>query len=206
MTRAVYKEWFPQVWLDEHQMGSNGPRIFVPPYSDPGGHGHPSARLARGQPHRIQHGAAPRAGRQVRRHLRLLLRRLLAGRHEEHRLVQEHLRPPDGGRLGAHGHADRAAAGRARGRAQGTRSSTARRPTSPTRGPAGAGACATSWTTSGSRRTRCSRPAPTRREDFLRDMVARARFAIAAFRRQTTRYRIPAAAARPPDGAGAWRG
>jgi hypothetical protein len=35
MTRAVYKEWFPQVWLDEHQMGSNGPRIFVPPYSDP---------------------------------------------------------------------------------------------------------------------------------------------------------------------------
>src|SRR6185369_2297641 len=32
---AVYKEWFPQVWLDEHQMGSNGPRIFVPPYSDP---------------------------------------------------------------------------------------------------------------------------------------------------------------------------
>jgi zinc carboxypeptidase len=35
MTRAVYKEWFPQVWLDEHQMGSNGPRIFVPPYADP---------------------------------------------------------------------------------------------------------------------------------------------------------------------------
>ena len=35
MTRAVYHEWFPQVWLDEHQMGSNGPRIFVPPYSDP---------------------------------------------------------------------------------------------------------------------------------------------------------------------------
>jgi len=35
MTRAVYKEWFPQVWLDEHQMGSAGPRIFVPPYADP---------------------------------------------------------------------------------------------------------------------------------------------------------------------------
>ena len=35
MTRAVYKEWFPQVWLDEHQMGSTGPRIFVPPYADP---------------------------------------------------------------------------------------------------------------------------------------------------------------------------
>ena len=35
LTRAVYKEWFPQVWLDEHQMGSTGPRIFMPPYADP---------------------------------------------------------------------------------------------------------------------------------------------------------------------------
>lgn len=35
MTRAAYKEWFPHVWLDEHQMGSNGPRLFVPPYADP---------------------------------------------------------------------------------------------------------------------------------------------------------------------------
>ncbi len=35
LNRAVYKEWFPQVWLDEHQMGSNGPRIFMPPYAEP---------------------------------------------------------------------------------------------------------------------------------------------------------------------------
>jgi len=35
MTRVAYKEWFPQVWLDVHQMGSSGPRIFVPPYADP---------------------------------------------------------------------------------------------------------------------------------------------------------------------------
>jgi hypothetical protein len=35
MNRAVYREWFPQVWLDEHQMGSTSPRIFVPPFSDP---------------------------------------------------------------------------------------------------------------------------------------------------------------------------
>ena len=35
MSRAVYREWYPQVWLDEHQMGSTGPRIFVPPYSEP---------------------------------------------------------------------------------------------------------------------------------------------------------------------------
>jgi len=35
LTRAVYHEWFPQVWLDEHQMGSSGPRIFMPPYAEP---------------------------------------------------------------------------------------------------------------------------------------------------------------------------
>jgi hypothetical protein len=35
VSRAVYHEWLPQVWLDEHQMGSTGPRIFVPPYSEP---------------------------------------------------------------------------------------------------------------------------------------------------------------------------
>ncbi|HWR37768.1 MAG TPA: M14 metallopeptidase family protein [Clostridia bacterium] len=35
VTRAVYGEWFPQIWLDEHQMGSTGPRIFIPPYADP---------------------------------------------------------------------------------------------------------------------------------------------------------------------------
>ncbi|NUN50358.1 MAG: peptidase M14 family protein, partial [Candidatus Brocadiae bacterium] len=35
MSRAVYHEWFPQVWLDEHQMGGTGPRLFVPPYAEP---------------------------------------------------------------------------------------------------------------------------------------------------------------------------
>jgi hypothetical protein len=35
VSRAVYHEWLPQVWLDEHQMGATGPRIFVPPYSEP---------------------------------------------------------------------------------------------------------------------------------------------------------------------------
>jgi hypothetical protein len=35
MSRAVYHEWFPQFWLDEHQMGAYGPRIYVPPNADP---------------------------------------------------------------------------------------------------------------------------------------------------------------------------
>lgn len=35
INRITYKEWFPQVLLDEHQMGSSGARIFVPPFKDP---------------------------------------------------------------------------------------------------------------------------------------------------------------------------
>jgi len=35
MSRVMYHEWFPQVFLDEHQMGQAAPRIFVPPYADP---------------------------------------------------------------------------------------------------------------------------------------------------------------------------
>ena len=35
VTRAVYHEWYPQIWLDEHQMGLTGPRISVPPYAEP---------------------------------------------------------------------------------------------------------------------------------------------------------------------------
>ena len=32
---VLYHRWFPQVFLDEHQMGSTGPRMFVPPQADP---------------------------------------------------------------------------------------------------------------------------------------------------------------------------
>jgi len=35
ISRVLYHDWFPQVFLDEHQMGSSGPRMFVPPYADP---------------------------------------------------------------------------------------------------------------------------------------------------------------------------
>jgi hypothetical protein len=31
----LYHRWYPQVFLDEHQMGSTGPRMFVPPQTDP---------------------------------------------------------------------------------------------------------------------------------------------------------------------------
>ncbi len=35
INQVMSAEWFPQVHLDEHQMGSRGPRMFVPPYKDP---------------------------------------------------------------------------------------------------------------------------------------------------------------------------
>jgi hypothetical protein len=35
VNRMVYHEWFPQFWLDEHQMGETGPRIYIPPNADP---------------------------------------------------------------------------------------------------------------------------------------------------------------------------
>ena len=35
VNQMVYHEWFPQFWLDEHQMGTTGPRIYIPPNADP---------------------------------------------------------------------------------------------------------------------------------------------------------------------------
>ncbi|MEZ5331693.1 MAG: M14 family metallopeptidase [Thermoanaerobaculia bacterium] len=32
---VLYGRWFPQVFIDEHQMGRTGPRMFVPPQTDP---------------------------------------------------------------------------------------------------------------------------------------------------------------------------
>jgi len=35
LSRAIYHEWNPQLFVDEHQMGSEGPRMFIPPFADP---------------------------------------------------------------------------------------------------------------------------------------------------------------------------
>ncbi|MBI4466983.1 MAG: hypothetical protein HY656_06120 [Acidobacteria bacterium] len=35
VTKVLYQDWFPQVYLDEHQMGASGARIFVPPFRNP---------------------------------------------------------------------------------------------------------------------------------------------------------------------------
>ena len=33
--RVLWHEWFPAIWLDEHQQGASGPRIFTMPATDP---------------------------------------------------------------------------------------------------------------------------------------------------------------------------
>lgn len=35
VTKVQYDDWLPQIHVDEHQMGSSGARLFVPPYMDP---------------------------------------------------------------------------------------------------------------------------------------------------------------------------
>src|SRR5258705_2275235 len=35
VTHMLYKEWFPEIVYDVHQMGANGVRLFVPPFQDP---------------------------------------------------------------------------------------------------------------------------------------------------------------------------
>lgn len=35
VTKVLYQDWFPQVYLDEHQMGYSEARIFVPPFRNP---------------------------------------------------------------------------------------------------------------------------------------------------------------------------
>jgi hypothetical protein len=35
LCRVLHQKYFPQIFLDMHQMGSTGPRMFVPPFKDP---------------------------------------------------------------------------------------------------------------------------------------------------------------------------
>ncbi|MBE0664895.1 MAG: hypothetical protein IH584_03665, partial [Candidatus Aminicenantes bacterium] len=35
IVKELYQKWFPQILVDEHQMGSSSDRFFIPPYQDP---------------------------------------------------------------------------------------------------------------------------------------------------------------------------
>lgn len=34
-SKLLYHDWLPQIVVDEHQMGKDGPRLFLPPFDDP---------------------------------------------------------------------------------------------------------------------------------------------------------------------------
>ena len=62
--QLLWHDWFPSVWLDEHQMGSNGARIFVMPATDPiNPNVHPLIYRWNGDPRPVAGGGA-RGGRQ----------------------------------------------------------------------------------------------------------------------------------------------
>ena len=146
--QLLWHDWFPSVWLDEHQMGSNGPRIFVMPATDPiNPNVHPLIYRWNGILGPVAGGGA-RGGRQGRHHLQLDLHELLAGRDGVERLVAQPDRPAHRGgeraasprrstssarfRIRREPPADRtraAATGRSAERA--TRRRSRRRPTSP---------------------------------------------------------------------------
>ncbi len=35
VSKVLFEDWLPQIHLDEHQQGSNGARLFIPPFMDP---------------------------------------------------------------------------------------------------------------------------------------------------------------------------
>lgn len=35
LMRVLFHDWIPQIHIDEHQMGSSGARLFIPPFKDP---------------------------------------------------------------------------------------------------------------------------------------------------------------------------
>ncbi len=118
------RDWFMLTQKEIHRRQPHGLPPVVPPglagRAPDGRHGaahvraalrragrprHPPAGLARRQPDRRQHGLPARAGRQERRDLRHHVRRLLARRHQEHRLVEERGGAAHRGGLGALRHA-----------------------------------------------------------------------------------------------------
>jgi len=46
VAKVLYHEWYPEIVMDQHQMGSQGARFFLPPYSDPVNPNVPPALMA----------------------------------------------------------------------------------------------------------------------------------------------------------------
>ena len=142
MAQLVWHDWFPSVWLDQHQMSANGARMFVMPATDPiNPNVHPLIYRWNAHPRPVA-GRGARSRRQGRHHLQLDVHELLAGRDGVERLVAqpdraahrggERARSPRRSSSSARTPAPTAVAGRTAGpRAAGPRS-TARRLPPPT--------------------------------------------------------------------------
>ena len=164
--KLLWHDWFPAVWLDEHQQGSGGARIFVMPATDPINPTSTVDLSLERHPRPVAGGRA-RGCRQGRHHLQLHLHQLLAGRDgverggttrsdlltevasvrvaaptEQQRAVPGLAPAPGGGRgAGGAGAATPAACCH-------RRPTSTRAPSIHARGWAAAGPCATSSTTS----------------------------------------------------------
>ncbi|MFQ6114765.1 MAG: M14 metallopeptidase family protein [bacterium] len=46
VARVLYHDWYPEIVYDQHQMGSSGARLFLPPYADPVNPNVPPALMA----------------------------------------------------------------------------------------------------------------------------------------------------------------
>ena len=112
--QLLWHDWFPSVWLDEHQMGSNGAAHL----RDAGDRSDQRQRAPADLPverhPRPVAGGGARGGRQGRDHLQLHLHELLGRRDGVERLVAQPDRPAHRGRERARRGADRSAARRAR--------------------------------------------------------------------------------------------
>ncbi len=115
MARLAWHDWFPVVWLDAHQMGSNG----RPHLRDAGHRSDQPQRAPADLPlerdPRAVAGGGARSGRQDGHHLQLDLHQLLAGRDGVERLVAQPDRPAHRDRQRAHRRADRSSCARRAG-------------------------------------------------------------------------------------------
>ena len=105
MNRAAYHTWHAPGLAGRAPDGRHRAAHVRAALLEPGGQGSASPRVADGGP--AGHHHEPASGRtgQGGRLLRHDVRRLLARRHQEHRLVEERHRPVDRSRLRAPGHA-----------------------------------------------------------------------------------------------------
>ena len=58
VNHVLHHAWFPQIFLDMHQMGATGPRMFVPPNADPITPSVDPDAVAIQRPDRHEHGAS----------------------------------------------------------------------------------------------------------------------------------------------------